>query len=52
MDIGVRLFYLLIFGEIKQTGSITKIHHELMRSSILFYYLEQNGYNVNFKDDT
>lgn len=48
MDIGVRLFYLLAFGEIRQTGNITKIHHELIKSSYLFYYLEQIGYKINF----
>ncbi len=50
MDLGIKIFYLVSLsseGE-KSTAILDNIHHELSKSSVLFYYLDTTG--INFKD--
>ena len=49
MDLGIKIFYLIsLHPSGKSSISIlNNIHHELLRISPLFYYLETNGTNIN-----
>jgi len=44
MDIGVRLAYMLALASDKNV-MIKKIHHELVKSSELFYYLDKTNFD-------
>jgi len=43
MDIGVRLAYMVMLSA--DRVSIKKIHHELVKSSELFYYLDKTKFD-------
>ena len=44
MDIGVRLAYMLALAADAKVA-VKKIHHELVKSSELFYYLDKTNFD-------